>query len=80
MIFLTWEESPERVGDGFATLHAGAKKVGHVEVALNSDTYLARNHLDGSSNLGTLTICRAWLECSIAEWFDGAMATPQAKS
>jgi len=85
MIFLTWDISPAQVGNDLTVLRAGREIVGHVEERqyiwpANVVGYKAYSHLNGRAKDGTHEECKAWLECSITEWFDAAMATPQAKS
>jgi len=85
MTVLTWEILPAMVANNLTILHAGRRVVGHVEERLyigpaNVAGYRAYSHLNGRAKDGTHEECKAWLECSITEWFDGAMAIPQAKS
>jgi len=85
MTVLTWEILPDRVGNDQTVLRAGRKIVGRVVKNLfvgpaDGAGYRAYSHLDGGAKDGTHEECKAWLECSITEWFDAAMATPQAKS
>jgi len=85
MISLTWAESPAQIGHGLTILRAGRKIVGRVVKNLcvgpaDGAGYRAYSRLDGVAKDGTHEECKAWLESHTVEWFDAAMATPQARS
>ena len=85
MIFLTWEILPAQVGNDQTVLRAGRKIVGRVVGDLfvgpaDEAVYRAYSRLDGMAKDGTHEECKAWLESYTVEWFDAAMATPQARS
>jgi len=74
IIVLTWDAPIVQRACLTTVLRAGSKKVGHVDAYFHAAGH-AWCHLDHKTLDGTHGECRAWLERTVAEYFNAEVAT-----